>query len=217
MEQTTSQRVERKKAASKRKVIAAAVELFNQHGVENATMEQIAEGADISRGTLYNYFPSKDAVVNAYLQQTFQDRSEDRVTGLRQLPDTRTRLHYLFTLLVEGVQRQKQIFEVFMVYRMKQVISLRPLEEKERSGLSQLVHEIITLGQQDHELRSDLEEDLLAGLFEYALIAAIKPLYLQPETYDQEKSIQQCVDLFLNGAKLDIVAKIPEESTHVQS
>ena len=104
-----------------------------------------------------------------------------------------------------------------MVYRMKQVISLRPLEEKEHSGLTQLVHEIISLGQRDHELRSDLDDDLLNGLFEYALIAAIRPLYLQPEVYDQEKSIRQSVDLFLNGAKLDYVTEIPEESTHVQS
>ena len=95
METTTSRRVERKKAASKRKVIAASVELFNQHGVENVTMEQIAEAADIARGTLYNYFPSKDAIINAYLQQTFQDRSEDRLARLRRLPDTRARLDRL--------------------------------------------------------------------------------------------------------------------------
>ena len=91
-----------------------------------------------------------------------------------------------------------------MVYRMKQVTSFHPVAEKEQTGLSLLIHEIITLGQQSHELRSDLDEDLLAGLFEYALIAAIKPLYLQPEAYDQDKSIRQSVDLFLNGAKLDI-------------
>ena len=32
------------------------------------------------------------------------------------------------------------------------------------------------------ELRADLPDDLLEGLFEYALIAAIKPFYLEPET-----------------------------------
>jgi len=50
-------------------VIAAAVELFNQHGVDNVTMEQIAEAADIARGTLYNYFPSKDALIYAYFSK----------------------------------------------------------------------------------------------------------------------------------------------------
>ena len=92
----------------------------------------------------------------------------------------------------------------------------RPPAESEKNRLSLLVHEVIALGQQSHELRSDLDEDLLAGLFEYALIAAIKPFYLQPEAYDQDKSIQQSIDLFLNGKKYKFVADTLEESTHVQ-
>ncbi len=92
------------------------------------------------------------------------------------------------------------IFEAFMVYRMKQVISFKPVEN-EQSGLALLIHEIIRLGQQEHEIRSDLPDDLLEGLFEYAIIAVIKPFYLQPDQFDPQKSIKQCVDLFMNGAK----------------
>ena len=120
---------------------------------------------------------------------------------LRLLPDTHSRLVYIFTVLVEGVRRQKEIFEAFMVYRMKQVTSFRPFAEQDQTGMSLLINEIIALGQQSGELRSDLEEGMLAGLFEYALIAAIKPLYLQPDRYDQFKSVHHSVDLFLNGAR----------------
>ena len=130
-------------------------------------------------------FLPRDAILNAYLQQTFQDRSLDRIAQLRLLPDTRSRLVYIFTVLVEGVRRQQGIFEAFMVYRMKQVTSFREPAEQEQTGLSLLIHEIIKLGQDSHELRSDLDEGMLAGLFEYVLIAAIKPLYLQPARYDR--------------------------------
>jgi AcrR family transcriptional regulator len=200
MQPNESQRMARKKEASRRNIIAAAVKLFNRHGLEAVTMEQIAEAADVSRGTLYNYFPSRDAIVHAYLQQTFQERNQDRTVQLGMLPDTRSRLVYIFSVLVEGVRRQKEIFEAFMVYRMKQVTSFRPPAEQDQTGLSLLIHEIIDLGQQSGELRSDLDEEMLAGLFEYALIAAIKPLYLQPERFDQFKSVHHSVDLFLNGA-----------------
>ena len=63
------------------------------------------------------------------------------------LPDTRTRLTAVFRVLIEGVQAQKEIFEAFMVYRMKQVTSFKPVDEGEQSGLSFLIHEIIELGQ----------------------------------------------------------------------
>jgi hypothetical protein len=38
-------------------------------------------------------------------------------------------------------------------------------------------------------------------LFEYTLIAAIRPYYLDPADFDPQRSVDQCVDLFMNGAK----------------
>ncbi|MBE0695306.1 MAG: TetR/AcrR family transcriptional regulator [Anaerolineaceae bacterium] len=201
MEQKTQNRTERKKEETQNRVITVAVDLFNQHGLESVTMEQIAGAVDIAKGTLYNYFPSKEAIINAYLQQTFQEHNDERVEKLRRLPDTRSRLVAVFSFLIEGVKRQKQIFEAFMVYRMKQVISFHPVEEGEQTGLSLLVREIIELGQRNHELRADLPAHLLEDFFEFALIEVIKPFYLQPENFDQDKVIEQSVDLFLSGAK----------------
>ncbi len=201
VETAANTRTDRKKEKTQHKIISVAVELFNQSGLESVTMEQIAEAVDIAKGTLYNYFPSKEAIINAYLQRSFQDSNEDRLTRLAQLPDTRARLTRLFSLLVDGVKRQKDIFEAFMLYRMKRVISFRPLEPAEQSGLYLLIHEIIRLGQEAGELRTDLPVSMLEGLFEFALIEAIKPFYLQPEHFDQDQSIRQSVDLFLNGTK----------------
>ena len=202
MEHTPARRIDRKKEETRNKIIAVAVELFNRSGLEAVTMEQIAEVADIAKGTLYNYFPSKDSIINAYLQKSFQDRNDDRLEKLRSLPDTRSRLTAVLSFLIDGVQRQKEIFEAFMVYRMKKVISFDPVDVGEQTGLSHLIHEIIKLGQHNRELRTDLPDTLLEGLFEYALIAAIKPFYLEPETYVKEQAIEQSVDVFLRGTQM---------------
>ncbi len=200
METKVNTRTDRKKEETLKKIITVAVQLFNLHGLEIVTMEQIANEVDIAKGTLYNYFPSKEAIINAFLQRSFEERNANRLVQLRQLPDTRSRLRLVFSLLIEGVQRQKQIFEAFMLYRMKQILSFHPIEESEQTGLSLLIYEIIVLGQKDNELRTDLPDDFLEGLFEYALIAAIKPIYVQPENFDPKISIEQSVELFLNGA-----------------
>jgi AcrR family transcriptional regulator len=201
MEQNNMNRTDRKKEDTLKKIVTTTVDLINQYGFETVTMEQIAGAADIAKGTLYHYFPSKESIINTYLQRTFQERNNERIAQLRQLPDTRSRLTQVFTMLIEGVQRQKQIFEIFLVYRMKHVISLQPVEEGQQSGLNLLIREIITMGIQSKELRTDLPEDILEGMVEFSLIEAIKPLYLQPESYDAQLSINQCVDLFLNGTK----------------
>jgi len=194
-----STRLERKKAETQNKIISTAVDLINRDGIEAVTMEQIAVAVDIAKGTLYNYYPSKDAIIAAFLQRTFRERQADRVNELRALPDTKARLHVIFSQLVDGVQRQKDIFEAFMLYRMKQALSFRPIEG-EQSGLNELVREIILLGRQAGDIRNDLPDDLLTGLFEYCLIAAVKPFYHDPQKYCASESIDRSVDLFLNGA-----------------
>jgi AcrR family transcriptional regulator len=201
MDSQQSTRMDRKKEITRNKVISTAIELFTQYGLDAVTMEQIADTADIAKGTLYNYFPAKEIIINAYIQKSFSDNKEERMAQFKTLPDTRTRLTWLITLLVEGVNRQKQIFETFMVYRMKNVTSFHPIQEAEASGLTQLIQEIITLGINAKELRSDLPRDILEGLVEYTLIEAIKPMYIQSNSFDPHQRIDHCVNLFLNGTK----------------
>jgi AcrR family transcriptional regulator len=51
---------ERKKAATRQALHEAAVRLAAEHGVENLTVEAIADAATVSRRTFSNYFASKE-------------------------------------------------------------------------------------------------------------------------------------------------------------
>jgi AcrR family transcriptional regulator len=57
----------RKKAAARAKIIATAVELFSRHGLPGVTVEHIADVADIGKGTIYNYFATKEDIVVAFM------------------------------------------------------------------------------------------------------------------------------------------------------
>ncbi|XVV17482.1 TetR/AcrR family transcriptional regulator [Actinoplanes sp. CA-131856] len=54
---------ERKKLATWRTIRRAALELFEQHGYEAISVEQIAEAANVSRATFFNYFATKEAAL----------------------------------------------------------------------------------------------------------------------------------------------------------
>jgi TetR/AcrR family transcriptional repressor of mexJK operon len=49
------------------RIIAGASEIFIAEGYEGASMSQIAASANVSKGTLYNYFPSKQALFAAFV------------------------------------------------------------------------------------------------------------------------------------------------------
>lgn len=58
---------QRKKAAVRAKIIATAVELFSRHGLAEVTVEHIADVADVGKGTIYNYFATKEDIVVAFM------------------------------------------------------------------------------------------------------------------------------------------------------
>lgn len=50
-------------------ILSAALRIFAQTGFAEATMDQVAAAADLSKAALYLYFPSKDALLESLLKR----------------------------------------------------------------------------------------------------------------------------------------------------
>jgi AcrR family transcriptional regulator len=59
-----------KGARSREHVYRAALAVLRRRGYERATMREIARAAGVSLGAAYHYFPSKDAIVMAYYDES---------------------------------------------------------------------------------------------------------------------------------------------------
>ena len=62
-----SARRARKHAAVRARIVTTAIELFARHGFDHVTVDHIADVADIGKGTVYNYFQTKEDIVVAYM------------------------------------------------------------------------------------------------------------------------------------------------------
>jgi AcrR family transcriptional regulator len=67
-------RVERRKARTRRNLLAAARHLFADRGVEHTAIADIAERADIAIGSFYNYFSTKDELLNALIEDSLSEQ-----------------------------------------------------------------------------------------------------------------------------------------------
>jgi TetR/AcrR family transcriptional regulator, repressor of fatR-cypB operon len=66
-------RKEREKRARQQDILKAARELFTAKGFRDTTLDEIAQKAEFGKGTLYNYFSSKDEIFHAIIDQAIED------------------------------------------------------------------------------------------------------------------------------------------------
>jgi AcrR family transcriptional regulator len=63
-------RREQTKAANRAAILAAAREVFAEDGYDAAGVRDIIGRTDLASGTFYNYFPDKDAIFRALVEET---------------------------------------------------------------------------------------------------------------------------------------------------
>ena len=49
------------------RILVAAYDLFSRRGIRDVGIDEVVEKADVAKATLYRHFPSKDALVLAFL------------------------------------------------------------------------------------------------------------------------------------------------------
>ncbi|WP_326938278.1 TetR/AcrR family transcriptional regulator [Alkalihalobacillus alcalophilus] len=54
---------ERRKEQKKKNILEASLALFKEYGIQKVSIAEIAQKANVSQVTIYNYFESKDNLV----------------------------------------------------------------------------------------------------------------------------------------------------------
>src|SRR6185436_5244058 len=74
-------RRERKKEETRERIFKAACKLFRNKGFEATTIDEIAEKADVAKGTFFNYFPRKEAVLG-FLSEMWIEEAEEKASSI---------------------------------------------------------------------------------------------------------------------------------------
>lgn len=111
LESQPKTRRQRRIAARQTQIVEAAGRVFSQKGYERATTREIAAAADVSEGTLYNYFNSKLDLLIAVAQAFAEDVTHSiEVIEADNLPDMMAQL--LTDRFRSG--RERRLFMLFL-------------------------------------------------------------------------------------------------------
>src|SRR5437762_1358294 len=89
------------KEKTRQRIIAAAVERFKAQGFDAATTRDIARAAKLGVGTLFNYFPTKEAIVE-YLVDQACARAEETFAAASE--------HHMAAAGADGFSLEEELF-----------------------------------------------------------------------------------------------------------
>jgi AcrR family transcriptional regulator len=113
---TTRARREREKRERRRSILQAARETFFENGFHHATVDSVAERAEVSKGTVYLYFESKEALLAHLLLEGLEDlvAELDRACGAATGLAADEQLRALAQAYLDFFRRDPQYFPFLM-------------------------------------------------------------------------------------------------------
>ena len=95
---------ERNKQRNLQRIIDAAFDLFQTVGYHQTTMEAIADRAEVSRATLFNYIPTKQKLLMLLTNKLYQECVQPEIRSyLEAQPATSQALHSLFMSIYKHI------------------------------------------------------------------------------------------------------------------
>ena len=187
---------------TREKLIEVARQLFAHKGIENTTMNDIANASEKGRRTIYTYFKNKKEIYNAVIEH----ESEQMVSQLRDIlslsisPVEKLRrfLEIRFVVINDSVSHSEP-FKLFWGRDVKRVERIRKLAlEKELVILKIIIDDGISQGLFDESQSKYFES------FQYLLFQSTDISFLQENVLlgiDKDKFTSDIIEFIINGLK----------------
>ena len=167
------------------KILDAATELFSENGYNATSISDISKKAGISKGLVYNYFKSKDELLDAIIFKSFEefDRLYDILSS-----DAENPLAALYRVLEEtmySVKKKPQFWKLITGLSYK-----KQIRERYSSQINERKSKYIELGTFLLN-KMKVKDPLMDFLFIGAIIDGISLHILEePEQYPVEEMIE---------------------------
>ena len=159
-------RRQRKKEEIRSRIIATAIGLFSRHGMANVTVDHIADMADIGKGTIYNYFETKEDIVVAYMAG-LENQIQARVQAMNI--DKRKSLAEILTDFVryqfELKKPQHEFTRVFLGQMFSRTAQFMSHMVEMQKAIDPPLETLFRKLRESGKLRKDVDPALLIAVF----------------------------------------------------
>ncbi|WP_137722835.1 TetR/AcrR family transcriptional regulator [Prescottella subtropica] len=182
-------------------ILEQAAALFATKGIAGTKVRDIADGVGILSGSLYHYFPSKDAMADLIVTGYLDDLTREYESVLDTVDDPRGRLDELVKASFRVSRAHPHASEIYQnngTY-LRTLPSASKIRTAARTTKS-VWTTVIEKGMADGEFRSDLPADLLYGLIRDAVWLSLR-WFTPTRDFGIDQLAESVVSVFLDGVR----------------
>jgi TetR/AcrR family fatty acid metabolism transcriptional regulator len=182
----------------KQKIMYAASRIFAQKGYYQAKMEEIAREAEVGKGTVYEYFASKQDLFLDLLSTGMKYYREALAEGVNPTLSCTEKLRQAAFFHLDFIQKHKDISRVFMQECPQINKEMTNIIIKARQGEIDFLSSIFEKGIKTGAIQN-VDSRFVAQLFWGAVHAVGVSMVWTDEKLDLEQMAHQVVDVFIRG------------------
>ena len=184
----------------KDQILEAATKVFTKHGFSNARMDDIVAESGLSKGALYWYFDSKDAIIVSILDQIF-DYETAHVHEILEIEDSaQAKLEVFVDTTIRDIEKIKPLMPILFDFWSLSVRkkTINQAIKRYYQNFLDLIEPIIEQGIEQGEFRAVEVKGTAVALGAIYEGTILFYLYFS-DTIDIEKQFKSNLDLVLEG------------------
>lgn len=197
------------KAKRKTKIALAALDLFAEKGLNATSISDVAKHAGIGKGTVYEYFSSKEElIITAFIAWMEQMMGMEMTDALLSIEDPEKRIRSLILAIVEPFMTDDRVVKImlmmFQAMLKDDTLMEHPLTRQVLTGMRKMLSNILLEGVAQGNFKPEIARDvetITINLFAY-LDGITVHYVINKNDFDLMDQVNSYLDRLLNDIKI---------------
>jgi AcrR family transcriptional regulator len=176
-------------------IFNAAVKLFTEKGFNETSMRAIAEAAGVGKSTIYDYFPSKDEILIAFVVDEVGHMTSAAEEILTQSLSAAEKLRSILRQHLDYMLANKLLFLKLTFETQRLNFESQQCIQRHRYAYQDMLCDLVRQGIRDGEFRP--VNPLLAIRSMFSLLTST--IYTSRPTGSPEEMMQEALDIIFKG------------------
>jgi len=183
----------------KEQILLAAVEKFLEKDFYQVTITEIAEMAGVGKGTVYEYFPSKEVLFKesfSYCADLYLQLFRQHLSGSLKVKQT---MHDIVTTHLDLLKDHRKKLHLLFNERPLNFQELQSWVLKSRRELLEGITGLVSKGIELGEIRGDIDVEMAGRLFLALNYVVMGGMVIMDNVEVEEERLEKLLDIYWTG------------------